>query len=201
MFVELLNSSHFLRNSDTHLCSLLTFNLLNFKSKIICYIFDNIYWYIVQCRISLTYLSVTLSPPFTPTQYLQYVYLHFNLNVPILWRCITCLGILTGNSFSIYVHAGRGWQNLSNNNFCENRMTGSIVALFVAWKVYERACERLIVLSQLTKLCSYENQFLKLRYSSYFFDTLNLNSKSYFNTLDFGIRTSKIKAFILICLW
>ena len=40
-------------------------------------------------------------------------------------------------------------------------------------------------LSQLTKLCSYENQFLKLRYSSYFFDTLNLNSKSYFNKLDF----------------
>ena len=37
-----------------------------------------------------------------------------------------------------------GWQNLSNNNFCENRMTGSIVALFVEWKVYERACERLI---------------------------------------------------------
>ena len=29
-------------------------------------------------------------------------------------------------------------------NFCENRMTGSIVALFVAWKVYKRACERLI---------------------------------------------------------
>ena len=54
------------------------------------------------------------------------------------------LGVFTGNSFSIYVHAGRGWQNLSNNNFCENRMTGSIVALFVAWKVYERACERLI---------------------------------------------------------
>ena len=89
-------------------------------------------------------VSVTLSPPFTPTQYFQYVYLHFNLNVPILWRCITCLGVLTGNSFSLYVHAGRGWQNLSNNNFCENRMTGSIVALFVAWKVYERACERLI---------------------------------------------------------
>ena len=89
-------------------------------------------------------VSVTLSPPFTHTQYLQYVYLDFNLNVPILWRCITCLGVLTGNSFSIYVHVGRGWQNLSNNNFCENRMTGSIVALFVAWKVYERACERLI---------------------------------------------------------
>ena len=51
--------------------------------------------------------------------------------------------ILTGNSFSIYVHAGRGWQNLSNNNFFENRMTGSIVALFVEWKVHERACERL----------------------------------------------------------
>ena len=44
----------------------------------------------------------------------------------------------------IYVHAGRGWQNLSNNNFCENRMTESIVALFVEWKIYERACERLI---------------------------------------------------------
>ena len=74
-------------------------------------------------------VSVTLSPPFTPTQYLQYVYLDFNLNVPITWRCITCLVILTGISFSIYVHAGRGWQNLSNNNFRENRMTGSIVAL------------------------------------------------------------------------
>ena len=60
------------------------------------------------------------------------------------WRCITYLVILTGNSFSIYMHAGRGWQNLSNNNFCENRMTGSIVALFVEWKVYERACERFI---------------------------------------------------------
>ena len=77
-------------------------------------------------------------------------------------------------------------------------MTGSIVALFVAWKVYERACERLI--ESVNKLCSYENQFLKLRYSSYFFDTLNLNSKSYFNTLDFGIITSKITLFILICL-
>ena len=73
-----------------------------------CYIFDNIYCYIVQCRISLTYLSVTLSPPFTPTQYLQYVYLDFNLNVPIIWRCISCLGVLTGNSYSIYVHAGGG---------------------------------------------------------------------------------------------
>ena len=100
--------------------------------------------YIVQCLISLTYLSVTLSPPFTPTQYLQFVYLDFNLNVPIPWRCFTCLVVLTGNSFSKYVHAGRGWQNLSNNNFCENRMAGSIVALFVEWKVNERACERLI---------------------------------------------------------
>ena len=100
--------------------------------------------YIVQCLISLTYLSVTLSPPFTPTQYLQYVYLDFNLNVPIPWRCITCLVVFTGNSFSKYVHAGRGWQNLYNNNFCENRMAGSIVALYVEWKVNERACERLI---------------------------------------------------------
>ena len=33
-------------------------------------------------------------------------------------------------------------QNLSYNNFCEYRMTGSIVALFVEWKVYERACMR-----------------------------------------------------------
>ena len=101
----------------------------------------------MQCLTSLIYLfwyQLLSSPPFTPTQYLQYVYLDFNLNVPIPWRRITCLGVLTGNSFSIYVHAGRGWQNLSNNNFCENRMTGSIVALFVAWKVYERACERLI---------------------------------------------------------
>ena len=79
-------------------------------------------------------------------------------------------------------------------------MTGSIVALFVAWKVYERACERLIESVTVTKLCSYENQFLKLRYSNYFFDTLNLNSKSYFNKLDFGIITSKITLFILICL-
>ena len=89
-------------------------------------------------------VAVTLSPPFTPTQYLQYVYRDFNLDVPIPWRCIRCLVNLTGNSFSIYVHAGRGWQILSNNNFCENRMAGSIVALFVEWKVYERACGRLI---------------------------------------------------------
>ena len=67
-------------------------------------------------------------------------------------------------------------------------MTGSIVALFVEWKVYERACKRLI-------------QLLKLRHSSYFIDTLILNSKSHFNTkLDFGIITSKIMSFILICL-
>ena len=79
-----------------------------------------------------------------PTQYLQYVYLDFNLNVPLPWRCITCLEVLTRNSFSIYVHAGRGWHNLFNNNFCENRMTGSIVALFVECKVYERAFKRLI---------------------------------------------------------
>ena len=89
-------------------------------------------------------VSVTLSSPFTPTQYLQYVYLDFYLYLPIPWRCITCLGFFTGNSFSIYVHARSGWQNLSNNNFCENRMAGSIVALFVEWKVYERACERLV---------------------------------------------------------
>ena len=112
-----------------------------------CYIFDNIYWYFVQCLIPLIYLfwyQLLSSPPFTPTQYLQYVYLDFNLNVHILWRCITCLGVLTGNFFSIYVHGGRGWQNLSYNKFCENRMAGNIVALFVEWKVYERACERLI---------------------------------------------------------
>ena len=47
--------------------------------------------------------------------------------------------------------------DLSNNNFCENRMTGSIVALFVKWKVYERACERLIKLFMKIEL-------LKLRY-------------------------------------
>ena len=80
----------------------------------------------------------------TPSQDLQYVYLDFNLNVPIPWRCITCLVVLTGNSFSIYVHAGRGWRNLSNNYFCENRTAGSIVALLVEWKVNERACKRLI---------------------------------------------------------
>ena len=80
-----------------------------------------------------------LSPTFTPTQYLQYVYLDFNLNVPICWKCITCLVFLTGNSFSKYVYAGRGWQHLSNNNFCKNRMTESMKR-----KVYERACERLI---------------------------------------------------------
>ena len=51
---------------------------------------------------------------------------------------------LTGNSFSIYVNAAMGWHNLFNNNFCEIRMTGSIVALFVECKVYERACNRLI---------------------------------------------------------
>ena len=134
-------------------------------------------------------VSVTLSPPFTPTQYLQYVYLDFNLYVPIPWRCITCLKLVTGNSFSKYVHAGRGWQKLSNNNFCKNGMTGSIVALFVEWKLYERACERLI------------ESVIKITLLSYFIDTLILNSKSYFNTkLDFGIITSKIMSFILICL-
>ena len=67
-------------------------------------------------------------------------------------------------------------------------MTGSIVALFVEWKVYKRACKRLI-------------QLLKLRHSIFFMDTLILNSKSYFNTkLDFGIITYKIMSFILICL-
>ena len=59
----------------------------------------------------LVLVSVTLSHPFTPTTYLQYVYLDFNLNVSIPWRCFTCLGGLTGNSFFIYVHAGRGWQH------------------------------------------------------------------------------------------
>ena len=54
-------------------------------------------------------VSVTLSPPFTPTQYLQYVYLEFNLNVPISWRCITCLVGLTGNSFlNMYMQEGGG---------------------------------------------------------------------------------------------
>ena len=46
-------------------------------------------------------------------------------------------------------------------------MTGSIVALFVEWKVYERACERLI--EPVMKL-----QLLKLRHSSYFIETLIL---------------------------
>ena len=42
-------------------------------------------------------------------------------------------------------------------------------------------------------------QLLELRYSSYFINTLILNSKSYFNTkLDLGIITSKIMSFILI---
>ena len=67
-----------------------------------CYLFDNIYWYIVHYLI----VSVNLSP-LTPTQYLQYVYRDFNLKVPIPWRCITCLIVLTGPSFSKYVHAGR----------------------------------------------------------------------------------------------
>ena len=72
-------------------------------------------------------------------------------------------------------------------------MTGSIVALFVELKVYERAGERIIKAVkkiELSKLC----------YSSYFIDTLILNSKSYFYKLDFGIITSKIMSFILICL-
>ena len=71
-------------------------------------------------------------------------------------------------------------------------MAGSIVALFVEWKVYERACERLI--ESVMKI-----ELSKLRDSSYFFDTLILNSKSYFNTrLNFEIITSKITSFILI---
>ena len=37
----------------------------------------------------------------------EYVDLDFNLNVPIPWRCITCLVVLTGNTFSKYVRAGR----------------------------------------------------------------------------------------------
>ena len=48
-------------------------------------------------------VSVTLSPPFTPTQYLQYVYLDFNLNVPI-----PCLGVLTGNFFLYMCMQGGG---------------------------------------------------------------------------------------------
>ena len=129
----------------------------------------------------LVLVSVTLSPPFTPTQYLQYVYLDFILNVPIPWRCITCLVVLTGNSFSIYVRAGRGWQNLSNNNFCENCMSGSIVALFVMEGLVRDNIKSVMKI-----------ELLKLRYSSDFIDTLILNSKSYFNKLDFGIITSKI---------
>ena len=71
-------------------------------------------------------------------------------------------------------------------------MTRSIVALFVEWKVYKRACKRLI--ESVMKI-----ELLKLRCSSYLIDTLILNSKSYFNTkLDFGIITSKIMSFILI---
>ena len=71
-------------------------------------------------------------------------------------------------------------------------MTGSIVALFVEWKVYERACERSI--ESVMKI-----QLLELRYSSYFIDTLILNSKSYFNPkLDFVVIISKSMSFILI---
>ena len=76
-----------------------------------------LYCCIVQCLISLIYLfwyQLHSFPPLTAKQYLQYVYLDFNLNVPISWRCITCLIVLTGNSFSKY-----------------DRMTGSIVALFL----------------------------------------------------------------------
>ena len=50
-------------------------------------------------------ISVTLSPPFTPTQYLQYVYLDFNLNVPIPWRSITCQETLF---LYMYVQGGGG---------------------------------------------------------------------------------------------
>ena len=71
-------------------------------------------------------------------------------------------------------------------------MTASIVA-FVEWKVYERAYERLIESVMNIEL-------LKLCYFNYFIDTLNLNSKSYFNKLDFGNITSKSMSFILICL-
>ena len=79
--------------------------------------------------------------------------------------------VLTGNSFSIYVHAGRGWHNLFNNNFCENRMTGSIVALFVECKVYERACERLI--ESVIKIMFFSSYFIE----SYTYFSFGLDSK------------------------
>ena len=44
-----------------------------------------------------------------------------------------------------------GWQNLSNNNFCENRMTGSIVAFLSHGRCIKGlARDRL---SRLLKLC------------------------------------------------
>ena len=104
--------------------------------------------YLNRCVIDLQYIGILCATNFilptcfgisysatllfTPTQYMQYVYLDFNLNVPIPWRCITCLVVLTRNPISKYANAVRvRCKNLSNNNFCKNEMTGSIVALFV----------------------------------------------------------------------
>ena len=110
---------------------------------------------------------------------MQYVYLYFNLNVPIPLRVISDnspkdRNIRTGpvlwfnsNSFTNNVNAvWVRFQNLSNDNFCENEMTRSIVALFIECYVYERACVRLI---WLFKLFSVIHNFLSV---------LILNSKS-----------------------
>ena len=54
---------------------------LRLKSIRQCCIIDN---YIVICagiNFSDLPVSVMLSPPFTPTQYLQFVYVNFNFNV------------------------------------------------------------------------------------------------------------------------
>ena len=67
---------------------------------------------------------MTLSEDFSRGEnHFQYVYLDFDLNIPILWNCITCLVVLSGNS---YVKAGR----LKGKNI---KMTGSIVAFLVEW--------------------------------------------------------------------
>ena len=53
----------------------------------------------------MSYSSV--SPiPFTPSQHLLYVYLDFNLNVPIPRKYITYLVNLTGNSYFKYEKQG-----------------------------------------------------------------------------------------------
>ena len=111
-------------------------------------------------------VSVTLSPPFPlpPNIYNMFILILILMFLSLVdVSRITCLWVLTGNSFSIYVHTGRGWQNLSNDNFCENRMTGSIVALFVEWKVYERACERLIESLMKIELLNYVIPVISLK--------------------------------------